>query len=136
MEKQILCNRIQTPDGTILTSHHRHDYVSYIDKNGHEYVTDGGCQYIRRNIVQEAPYKDLTVYDDAPFEEIRKVLYRGGTGKDGTKGWKYVALDQMSDNWLKNVITFEEKLRPDNKYLKYYRKEVEYRKDNNIRIEE
>ncbi len=40
--KEILCNRIQTPDGTILTSHDRHDFKSYVDKNGYEYMVDGG----------------------------------------------------------------------------------------------
>lgn len=32
MEKILLVNRIKTPDGTIIQSKHRHDYVTYIDK--------------------------------------------------------------------------------------------------------
>jgi hypothetical protein len=134
--KQILCNRIQTPDGTILISYNRHDFKTHLDKNGYEYMVDGGDNYLRRNIVQEAPYKELSVYDDSPYEEIRKVLYRGGRGKDGTEELKYVPLNEMSNEWVKAVITYEEGLRPDNKYLKYYRQEVEYRKKNNISIED
>lgn len=134
--KQIICNRIQTPDGTILTSHHRHDYVTHIDKNGYEYMCDGGTEYLRRNIVQEAPYKEMSVYDDSPFETIREVLYRGGRGKDGKQPLKYVALNEMSNSWLENVIIYEEEFRPDNKFLKYYKQELEYRKENNITIEE
>ena len=33
-EKQIIINQIRTPDGTLLKSMHRHDYVEYTDKNG------------------------------------------------------------------------------------------------------
>ena len=136
MERQILCNRIQTPDGTILTSYNRHDFKTHLDKNGYIYMVDGGMDHLRRNIVQEAPHTELTVYDDAPFETIREVLYRGGRGKDGRQPLKYVALNEMSNDWVQATITYEEDHRPDNKYLKYYRQELEYRKDNNIRIEE
>jgi len=134
--KQILCNRIQTPDGTILISHNRHDYKTHVDKNSYEYMVDGGMDYLRRNIVQEAPYTEMSVYDDSPYEEIRNVLYRGGRGKDGRQPLKYVALNEMSNDWVESVIVYEELVRPDNRYLKYYRQEVEYRKKNNILIKD
>ena len=50
MNEKYLANRIRTPDGTILESMHRHDYVTYIDANGKEYMVDGGLDYLRRNI--------------------------------------------------------------------------------------
>ena len=134
--KQILCNRIQTPDGTILISHNRHDYKTHVDKNGYEYMVDGGNEYLRRNIVQEAPYTEMSVYDDSPYETIREVLFRGGRGKDGKQPLKYVALNEMSNDWVESVIVYEELVRPDNRYLKYYRQEVEYRKKNNILIKD
>ena len=134
--KQILCNRIQTPDGTILISHNRHDYKTHVDKNGYEYMVDGGMDYLRRNIVQEAPYTEMSVYDDSPYETIREVLFRGGRGKDGKQPLKYVALNEMSNDWVESVIGYEELVRPDNRYLKYYRQEVEYRKKNNILIKD
>lgn len=34
MERVIIQNAIRTPDGTFLVSKHRHDFVSYKDKNG------------------------------------------------------------------------------------------------------
>ena len=43
----ILSNRMRTPDGTILESKHRHDYVTHLDANGREYMLDGGLDYVR-----------------------------------------------------------------------------------------
>ena len=69
--RQLILNRIQTPDGTILTSRSRHDYVTHTDKNGLVYMVDGGSDYQRVNVHHSAPHIDLSVYDDSPFEEIR-----------------------------------------------------------------
>ena len=45
MEKKLILSRIRTPDGTILTSYHQHDYVTHTDKNGETYMLDGGSEY-------------------------------------------------------------------------------------------
>ena len=39
---KILSNKMRTPDGTILESKHRHDYVTHTDANGKEYMLDSG----------------------------------------------------------------------------------------------
>ena len=83
--KRIIVNQIRTPDGTILKSMHRHDYVTYTDKNGLEYMVDGGTDYLRRNVHESAPHEEITIYEDAPFEVIRENVCRGGRGKDGTQ---------------------------------------------------
>ncbi len=44
---KILRSRMRTPDGTILESKHRHDYVTHLDANGNEYMLDGGLAYVR-----------------------------------------------------------------------------------------
>ena len=35
-KEEILNSRLRTPDGTILESEHRHDYVTHTDANGKE----------------------------------------------------------------------------------------------------
>ena len=50
MERQLLLNRMKTPDGTILTSEHVHDYKQHLDKNGDTYMLDGGTEYQRTTI--------------------------------------------------------------------------------------
>lgn len=74
---RLLYNAIQTPDGTIIESKHRHDYVTHLDKNGKEYMVDGGLDYSRRNVYEDAPYKELSVYDDGEHETRRKYIKWG-----------------------------------------------------------
>jgi len=137
LEPRIICNRIQTPDGTILISHHRHDYQTYTDKNGLEYMVDGGQDYLRRNVHYEAPHTELSVYDTALFEEIRKVFHRGGRGKDGRQPLTWIPLDQMSDEWVKACIVYNKERGLNKSFAsKMYRKELKYRKENNIKIQE
>ena len=129
MERKLLLSRIQTPDGTILVSHHRHDYVTHVDKNGKEYMLDGGNDYQRVNKHEDAPYKDLSVYSDAPFEEIREALCRGGRGKNGDQPLTWVPLSQMNDEWLAACIIYNaERGEADSTASQYYAKEIEYRK--------
>jgi hypothetical protein len=59
---KILRNRMRTPDGTILESKHRHDYVTHLDANGNEYMLDGGLSYVRSSA--NGDEEMLTVFDD------------------------------------------------------------------------
>lgn len=130
MEPKIILNRIQTPDGTILTSHHRHDFKIHIDKNGHTYGVDGG--FVNPGRVGNDDYTELSVYSDAPFEVIRQNFYRVNRGIDGTEEPRYVALADMDDEWLENVVVwYYGKVEDDNYYLGLYRKEQEFRKTLN-----
>lgn len=72
----ILVNKIQTPDGTILESKHRHDYVSHTDANGEYYMVDGGKDYLKRSI-NIIPAIDLTIIDDGSHELRRQYLTWG-----------------------------------------------------------
>lgn len=125
--KKLIHSSIQTPDGTILVSRHRHDYVSHTDANGEYYFLDGGDSYIRRSINIE-PAKPLFLYFDDPHEKIREVVERGTRGKNGNEDFRRVKLKDIDDEWLKNIIEYEEDLRPNNPYIEIYKNEVEWRK--------
>lgn len=157
-ERKIILNQIRTPDGTILRSMHRHDYVTYVDKNGHEYMVDGGSEYLRRSVVETKKnlllkikifllkligkewkdplhYTELSVYSDDPFEVIRENFYRGGRGKDGTEPLTWVPMNKMSDEWLKACIRYNEDRGAKNCFAnKMYTKELKYRIKKKITI--
>lgn len=128
MEKYLVYSAIRTPDGTILESKHVHDYVTHLDKNGEEYVLDGGTEYIRISINKEEA-KDINLYSDAPHEQIREKISRGSRGKSGREKLKYILLKDIDDEYLQAIIDYEEFNRPQNKYLPIYRAEKEWRQN-------
>ena len=72
--RKLIQNKWQTPDGTILISKHRHDYVEYTDKNGDYYMIDGGNDYVRKS-VNKKEMKDLCIYSNGSFETDRFLLW-------------------------------------------------------------
>jgi hypothetical protein len=103
-EARIVANRIRTPDGTILESRHRHDYVTYVDANGKEYMVDGGLDYLRRNVHDDAPYEELSVYDDAPYALIREVFKWGTRGKGGRQPLTFVPLKDLTNDHIEAIL--------------------------------
>ena len=103
-EARIVSNRIRTPDGTILESMHRHDYVTYLDANSKEYMVDGGLDYLRRNVHDDAPYEELSVYDDAPYALVREVFKWGTRGKDGKQPLTYVPLKDLTTEHIEAIL--------------------------------
>ena len=147
-ERKILANWIMAPDGTMIPSMNRHDYRTHEtvdtfkrrsmkmddqhmvpDQTRHS-MADGGCDYLRRG----GKYTEMSVYSDDPYEVIRRFVCRGGRGIDGTDPLTYVPLMAINNSWLQAIIDYEEEFRPENKYIKYYLLEQEYRKTNNITI--
>ena len=126
MERFIIYNAIKTPDGTLLESKHVHDFVTHIDKNGEYYQNDGGNEYFHRS-VNIIPAEDLSLYSDAPFEQLREVITRGSRGKDMKQPLTYIKLKDIDDEYLDALIDYEEELRPNNKYLTFYKQEKEFR---------
>lgn len=125
VDKIILYNAIKTPDGTILESKNRHDFVSHVDKNGETYINDGGKDYFHRSI-NIIPYEDLSVYDDDSHENRAKYLEWGSNyDKDMNRLPKTVFkpikdLDTdhiqaiLEGNWCKSELykrTFNEELK-------------------------
>lgn len=124
----ILVNKIQTPDGTILESKHRHDYVSHTDANGEYYMVDGGKDYLKRSI-NIIPAIDLTIIDDGSHELRRQYLTWGNNfDKDMNRLPETIynpIMDMTTDhiqaildgNWVENNPFYEE----------LFKKELEFR---------
>ena len=76
---------MKTPDGTILESLHRHDYVTYTDANGKEYMLDGGRDYVRCSA--NGDEEVLTINSDDCHEMIREVVKWERTARIGASLW-------------------------------------------------
>lgn len=124
----ILQNAIRTPDGTILVSKHRHDYVTHLDKNGELYMTDGGTEYIKRS-VNTIPATDLNIVIGSDgFAQIREKLLRDSKGKNGDEPLKYILLKDMEDEHILKFIEYNvANGNVDNIYNTFYAMELEYR---------
>jgi hypothetical protein len=80
MEKfnnNIVYNAIQTPDGTILQSKHRNDYVDYTDKNGQYYSVDGGLDYLKRSYDKDDFTELSKTFKDCTLDDCTKYLNWG-----------------------------------------------------------
>lgn len=126
MERELLVNAMQTPDGTVLTSVHCHNFVSHVDNNGETYINDGGTEYIRRSVNKE-PAIDKCLYTDSPFEEIRESLIRVTTNGE------QIPLKDMSIEHLYNCIIYNAKENDTiDKFKWQYIRELAYRYNNNL----
>ena len=104
LDRKLIANRIRTPDGTILQSMHRHDYVTYVDKNGKEYMVDGGLDYLRHNRIDDAPAEELSVYSDAPHSVIREVFCWGTRGADGRQPLTFKPLKDLTTDHIEAIL--------------------------------
>jgi len=146
--EEIITNKIITPDGTTLSSFHRHDFKAHEDKNGQVYGVDGGLDYLRRIGNQRTKatdgYREASVIGTSPFLEIREALTWGTRNKDGDQPVGWVKLSRMSDDHL-NVMCDEyfKKIKEENLltriqeyFWKYMKMERIYRQLKGIKIEE
>ena len=100
----VIRNSIRTPDGTVLISRHRHDYVSHEDKNGNVYFTDGGADYIRRSSHGDEFSMDIFWGALVSFDVLRECLEWGTRGKNGDKELRYVSLGDMETDHIQAVL--------------------------------
>ena len=104
MTQQLLAQRIQTPDGTILQSFNRHDYKSHVDAITNEtYMVDGGLDYCR-GIVNVVPATDLCVYTGDDFNHIRSAFCWGTRGVNGGEPLKYVLLKDLDADHIQAIL--------------------------------
>jgi hypothetical protein len=97
----LIANKFRTPNGTILQSLYRNDYVT-VTEGGIEYSVDGGTDYLRHSLGME----NLCVYSDAPFEVVRANLRWGTYGSHGNLPLRYVVLKDMEDEHIRAVLRF------------------------------
>jgi len=122
----IILNRIKTPDGTVLTSWHRHDYKVYTDEvSGENYMVDGGLSYLRRN-VNAVPAEELTVYDDVPHAELREAFHWGTRGVDGKQPLTWVPLKSLLIDHIKEILRTQRQL-DSSRVKRYFERELVYR---------
>jgi len=127
---QIIANQILTPDGTILRSHHRHDYVSYVDKNGEEYMVDGGTDYLRRSVNTKYPAKDITVYASDPHSAIREAFMWGTRGVDGNQPLVRKYLKDLDTDHVEAILETQHHISDCTREV--FQNELKYRKGINI----
>ena len=99
---EILCSKMRTPDGTILHSVHRHDYVTHTDANGKKYMLDGGLSYVKRSA--HGDEEMLTVFDDAPHEILRDCVEWGTYGPEGNQPLTFIKISEMSSEHLRKCV--------------------------------
>ena len=126
---KIFRNAMQTPDGTIIESFHRHDYVSHKDANGETYVVDGGVDYLRRSVNPNNPAEDLSIHEIEGDHKHNRQHFRWGTfGKDGAGHFRRIALMDLSTSHINAILETQKHIEDDTKAL--FEEEIKYRAKN------
>lgn len=124
---QLVRNAIKTPDGTVLESHERHDYKTYVDtKTNKEYMVDGGLSYCRRSTPGDE--EDLNVYLEDGHEKVRETFSWGTYGKDGKGPYSRVLLKDMNNGHIGAVLSTQTHIPEWMRGM--FIEELEYREDN------
>ena len=101
-EMNLIRNAIQTPDGTVIESRSRHDYVTHQDANGKEYMVDGGLDYVRRSA--NGDEISMCLYDDESHEVQRHIIKWGSYGKDGKQPLTFKSVADMDTDHIVAVL--------------------------------
>jgi hypothetical protein len=122
--EQLVYNSVECLEcGEMLVSYHVHDYKTCSCPN--QAMVDGGTAYLRYGAMNMNKIKGFAVYDDDPFETVRKYATRGSRGKDGKQPLTWVPLCDMDDDYLEAVLDYG----GSDWHIALIRKEIEYRKN-------
>lgn len=124
----VLANVMITPDGTVLQSFSGHDYKVHNDKNGEQYMIDGGNSYYGRSSVNNEEPTRIFVTSESPFELIREWFHWGTRGKLGDQPLKMVALKDLEEDHIKAIIQTQTHISSD--VLRVFKSELSYREAN------
>ena len=125
MSRQLVCNRIRTPDGTVLQSYNRHDCKTHKDLiTGETYMIDGGLDY-HRSYVNDVQATPLLLYADDKHEDIREGFCWGTRGIDGKDPVKYVQLKDLTTDHIRAIL--ETQYQITDWLRRMFQNELEYR---------
>jgi hypothetical protein len=125
--QQILCSKLITPDGTVLHSKHRHDYIEHTDANGEWYMLDGGLSYVKSSVnIVRGTYITITTEDS--HDLIRDHFVWGSRGKLGDEPLIYLTLKNIEDDHLSAILRTQTWL--PKHLVKVFEDESEYRINN------
>ena len=111
LEARIAANRIRTPDGTIVQSCHRHNFVSHVDAvNGKVYCVDGGLDYLRR--MCDGPYKEESLYEDDEHHLLREAVKWGTRGPKGDQETRFISISEMSLDHIEACLETQHFMNP------------------------
>lgn len=126
-EPRLIANRWQCPDGTILQSKHRYDYVTHKDAlTGDECFVDGGLFGVIRT---SGNLRDLCVYSNDPHEVQREFFHWGTRGVDGKQPLVFIAAKNMTTEHIESCIKTQDRLAPE--IMDLFLNELAYRKELN-----
>ena len=104
MEHKILHNQMTTPDGTVLVSKKRHDFVSHTDANGNFYFLDGGHEYVRCTNNGDEELLTLTTEDEHSL--LREHVLWGTRGPKLNLPLTYKKIKDLDDEHLVNILKY------------------------------
>lgn len=135
MTQKLVFNAIKTPDGTLVISRHRHDFVTHQDKNGFRYSVDGGLEYLRRSWPDQAPeYQEASVYIEDGIEKIREVIEWGTNGVDGKEPFRLIKLKDMDTSHIQACLDTQMNMHPH--FREAFCMELQYRKEALLGLEQ
>lgn len=120
----ILVNKVRCLDcNEVITS--RSEYGITNCECGNTWCA-GGYSILARG----GNYEELALHDTDDFELIRERFERGTRGKNMDEPvLRWVPLKDINDEWLENIIIYENKVRTNtNQYLYLFHKEIQYRR--------
>jgi len=103
INKELLLSRIQTPDGTFISSRSMHDLAEHTDKNGQHYGIEGGLAY-QKIFYDKKDYTDASIYTTDDFNIIRENIVWDTYGVDGDEELKQVKIKDLGLEHIENIL--------------------------------
>lgn len=99
-QPRLIANIWRTPNGTILQSKHRHDFV--MDEDGN--FLDGGIEYSRLGGSKSKDWENLCVYSNDPHEKKREAFFWGSKGPNGDKPIEWLLLKDLETSHIEAIL--------------------------------